>query len=261
MLDGDDARRRRWEDRAQVPLAVGAVLFLLTLVVPLYLPDLPGRTRLVLTTVGALTWLAFAVDYGVRLALAERRRWFVVTHPLQLLVVLAPLLQPLASLRLVAVARAALVAGHTTRASRAAARGRLTATAGGIALVLMVVSGGLVLEAERGAPEANISTAGDAVWWTLATVTTVGYGDHFPTTGAGRAVATVLMLVGIALLGTVSASIAAFFVDTGDRDASSAAAQAEAASDVEVADRLRELERTVASLRDALVEARRPGPP
>ena len=257
----DDDRRLRWEERTRGPLAVGAGVFLLTLVVPLYVPDVPGPLRLGLTAVGALTWLAFAVDYGVRLVLAGRRRHFVLTHPLQLLVVLAPLLQPLASLRLVAVARAALVAGHTTRASRAAARGRLTATAGAVTLVLMTVCGGLVLEAERDAPEANITTAGDAVWWSLATVTTVGYGDHFPTTGAGRLVATVLMLVGIALLGTVSASIAAFFVDTGDRDSTSEAVEADAENDREVVRRLAELETTLRGLREELAAARGQAPP
>ena len=252
VLDKDDERRLRWEERTRVPLAAGAGVFLLTLVVPLYLPDVPSPWGGLLTAVGLLTWAGFAVDYGVRLVLAGRRRHFVATHPLELLVVLAPLLQPLASLRLVAVARAALVAGHTTRASRSAARGRLTATAGAVTAVLMVVSGGLVLQAERGAPDANITTAGDAVWWSLATVTTVGYGDHFPVTGAGRAVATVLMLVGIALLGTVSASIAAFFVDTGDRDQTSAAVDDDVAVTEDVAVRLRELERTITALRDQL---------
>lgn len=64
-------------------------------------------------------------------------------------------------------------------------RALLTTTGTVIAgeLVLVVVAGGLVLDAERGVDGANITTAGDALWWSATTVTTVGYGDRFPVTG------------------------------------------------------------------------------
>ena len=70
-----------------------------------------------------------------------------------------------------------------------------------------------ILDAERDAPGATISSFGDAVWWAWATVTTVGYGDRYPVTTEGRAIAAVLMLCGIALLGLVTASLASFLVD------------------------------------------------
>ena len=70
-----------------------------------------------------------------------------------------------------------------------------------------------ILDAERDAPGATITSFGDAVWWAWATVTTVGYGDRYPVTTAGRGVAAVLMLCGIALLGLVTASLASFLVD------------------------------------------------
>ncbi len=76
----------------------------------------------------------------------------------------------------------------------------------------MVVAGGLVLDAERGAANANIVTAQDALWWAATTVTTVGYGDRFPVTGQGRLIAVAPMVGGIALLGVVTASVAAWFV-------------------------------------------------
>lgn len=62
------------------------------------------------------------------------------------------------------------------------------------------------LDAERGQSDANIGTYGDAVWWALTTVSTVGYGDHFPVTVTGRSVAGGLMVAGIALLGTLTAT-------------------------------------------------------
>jgi voltage-gated potassium channel len=77
----------------------------------------------------------------------------------------------------------------------------------------MLIAGAVaVLDAERGAPDATINSFGDALWWSLITVTTVGYGDRYPVTGAGQAIAAGLMVAGIALLGVVTAAIAAWFV-------------------------------------------------
>ena len=66
-----------------------------------------------------------------------------------------------------------------------------------------------MLDAERSAPDASITTFGEAVWWTITTISTVGYGDRYPVTVEGRLVAATLMVAGIALLGVVTASIAA----------------------------------------------------
>lgn len=69
-----------------------------------------------------------------------------------------------------------------------------------------------VFDAERGSAKANITSYGDAVWWACTTVTTVGYGDLYPTTLEGRLVAVLLMLVGIALIGSVTAAMASWFL-------------------------------------------------
>lgn len=65
----------------------------------------------------------------------------------------------------------------------------------------------------RPGPAANITGSGDALWWAATTVTTVGYGDRFPVTATGRAVAVRLMLAGIALLGIVTAALASWLLD------------------------------------------------
>jgi voltage-gated potassium channel len=70
-----------------------------------------------------------------------------------------------------------------------------------------------MLDAERHNADANIRTYGDALWWALSTMTTVGYGDRYPTTVEGRLVAAGLMLCGVALLGVVTAALASWFVD------------------------------------------------
>ena len=70
-----------------------------------------------------------------------------------------------------------------------------------------------MLDNERGKPGANIETFGDAVWWAMTTVTTVGYGDRYPVTGMGRVIAGAVMVAGIALLGTVTATLASWLID------------------------------------------------
>ncbi len=90
-----------------------------------------------------------------------------------------------------------------------------------IALVMVFFSTKLILEVERLDPTSNIKTAGDALWWALSTVTTVGYGDTFPVTTEGRIIAAVLMLIGIALFGSMSAIITSKLIlpkETKDHD-------------------------------------------
>ena len=77
----------------------------------------------------------------------------------------------------------------------------------GIALVMVFFSTLLMVEVERNAPGATIRSGGDALWWALTTVTTVGYGDTYPITTEGRIIAALLMLIGIALFGSMSAIV------------------------------------------------------
>ena len=78
---------------------------------------------------------------------------------------------------------------------------------------MLFVASLAVLDAERGRKGATIATFGDALWWAVTTVTTVGYGDRFSVTTTGRFVAAGLMLAGIALLGVVTASFASWLLD------------------------------------------------
>lgn len=83
-----------------------------------------------------------------------------------------------------------------------------------LAVGLVVFAGaGMALSFENGARGSNIHTFGDALWWAVVTVTTVGYGDRYPVTAGGRGVAVVLMLVGIGLIGVLTATVASYFVE------------------------------------------------
>jgi voltage-gated potassium channel len=77
---------------------------------------------------------------------------------------------------------------------------------------LVVITSLVVYDLERNAPHSTIHSWPDALWWAIVTVTTVGYGDKFPVTAGGRAVATVLMFSGIALFSVLTAALATFFV-------------------------------------------------
>jgi voltage-gated potassium channel len=65
---------------------------------------------------------------------------------------------------------------------------------------------------ERVVEGSNIKNFGDGLWWAMTTVTTVGYGDKFPVTTEGRILAVALMIMGISLVGVITASVAAWFV-------------------------------------------------
>ena len=80
-----------------------------------------------------------------------------------------------------------------------------------LALLLLTLASVSILVVETG-PRSNIKTAEDAIWWALTTITTVGYGDHYPVTSEGRFVAGILMCAGVGLFGMFSGFLASWFV-------------------------------------------------
>lgn len=79
-------------------------------------------------------------------------------------------------------------------------------------LIVLEVGGIVVLHFEAGAPGANIETGGEALWWGVVTITTVGYGDYYPVTPGGQVTATVMIFAGVALVGIFTAWAAAVFM-------------------------------------------------
>jgi voltage-gated potassium channel len=201
-----DALRRRYEDATQWPLVLLALLFVAAYAWGVLRPDLPHPLLVTLRVVTVVAWPVFLGDYLLRLTLADQRWRFVRQNWVDGLAVVLPLLRPLRVLSLVRVARVLDRRLTSTLHGRVAAYVTLTAS-----LVVFMASLA-VLDAERGAPGASITGYGDAVWWALTTITTVGYGDEYPVTEEGRLVAVLLMVGGIALLGVVTAAVASWFV-------------------------------------------------
>ena len=138
---------------------------------------------------------------GSEMCIRDRR--YIVRHPLDVLSVLVPQLRPL---RLLAIFTSGT---RLMTAKGALATGQIVV----LSVVLLTwVSAVAVFNAEMGVPGSDIVTFGDALWWAVVTMTTVGYGDFTPVSAAGRAIAVVLMVVGIALLGVITASVASWFV-------------------------------------------------
>nr|WP_319452490.1 MULTISPECIES: ion channel [unclassified Mycobacterium] len=198
-------RLERWQSRTEWPLAIVAVIFLGAYSVRV-LAQPQGRVETGLQLVIWITWAVFLVDYIARLCFAtDRGRWFV-RHLLDLAVVALPLLRPLRLLRLVVLVAA------LQKAIGGAIRGRVVVYTASSVVLLVYVASLAILDAERYEPDSKITTFGDAVWWSITTITTVGYGDLSPVTGTGRVIAVALMIGGISLVGVVTATLASWIV-------------------------------------------------
>lgn len=206
------SRVEAWERRAEVPLLLLAAAFLAAYAWPILDPRLDGSLETGLSALGWAIWAAFAVDFGIRVALADQRRRYVVAHWYDVVLIALPMLRPLRLLRALAFAR------MLNRTAVRGLAGRVTTYVIGAAIAACGLGALAVLDAERGADDANITTFGDALWWSATTVTTVGYGDRYPVTTTGRFVAVVLMVVGIAVVGSITAAVAAWLVTNVERD-------------------------------------------
>ncbi|HSU54452.1 MAG TPA: ion transporter [Candidatus Dormibacteraeota bacterium] len=88
-----------------------------------------------------------------------------------------------------------------------------------VSAVFIVFSAIAILNAEK-SPDSNIKDVGDALWWAVVTITTVGYGDKYPVTGEGRIVAAFLMVAGVGLFGTFTACISSLLLKAGAKEES-----------------------------------------
>lgn len=230
--------RERWERATEWPLTALALIFLAAYAWPILDPHLAEPWPTACSAVTWAAWAGFAVDYVARLLLSSARWRFVWTHPLDLAVVVLPVLRPLRLLRLVALL------GVLNRRAGGSLRGRVAVYVVGAAGMVVLVAALAILDAERGKPDANIESFGDAIWWAMTTVTTVGYGDHFPVTTTGRFVAVGLMVAGIALLGVVTATFASWLIER--------VQQVEEVSQAATRRDVESLTREVAALRDEI---------
>ncbi len=197
------------------PLFVLGLLFLIAFAIMLT-PNPDDAELRFARVVIPVTWLIFAIDYAIGIMLAPDRWHYVRSHVLQATALLFP---PLRILMLFHVLRV-LQSTPIRRGDRARTYVLYATT------LLLAVSSILMVYFERKAPNANITSFGDALWWGGETVSTVGYGDYYPVTVPGRLVAAVLFVNGVALLSIITAGLAQnFHSDDDQRKKNTGAAQ------------------------------------
>jgi voltage-gated potassium channel len=201
----EQTRLERWDQRTDLPLAGVALAFLAIYSVKV-LVRLQGGADSAVDIALLVVYCIFVVDYAVRLYLADPRgKWFV-RHLWELPIILLPFLRPLRLLSL------AVVVNVLQRAVGETIRGKVIVYTACGAVAIVYAASLAILDVEGRRPESKIHTLGDALWWATTTVTTVGYGDLSPVTPMGKFVAVALMIGGIALVGSVTATLASWIV-------------------------------------------------
>lgn len=164
--------------------------------------------------IDAVLTIIFLVDFTYRLTTAPTKRWYLRHGGVFDLLGCIPGLRIFRLFRIVRAVRIVRRLGGPRvfgelRAGLASGTLYLVVFLG---LLTLEVTGLLELRFEEDAPGANITTAGDALWWGYVTATTVGYGDQFPVTTGGRIVGVLMLTVGVALFATFSGFLANVFL-------------------------------------------------
>lgn len=196
----------RWNRGTEWPMAIISLVFLGVYAYVVIGNLRPSDTDWPEVLMNAI-WVLFALHYVISLILVPHTgRWFL-THLHELAIVVLPFLRPLRLLRLVTLLSV------LQRSAGAVLRGKITLYVGFTSGLLVLIAALAILDAEQNHPEANITSFGDATWWAVVTITTVGYGDHYPVTDLGRWIAVGLMIAGLGLIGSITATLASWFVE------------------------------------------------
>ena len=213
---------RRWTDIPLLLLAVGSLPLLL---LELVSERLTKTDQNFITAVNVLVFIAFAIDYLVELSVTRKRLTYVRTQWASLLIVVSQFLALLPALGFLGIlrgARALRIVGTISRvigigaASKEQGRKffkeKAVSVAFGLAGFTLITSAVAFTIAEDVGDGRRIKSFFDALWWSAATITTVGYGDIYPITYVGRIIAVFTMLIGVSTLAVVTARIAQFFL-------------------------------------------------
>ncbi len=194
------------------PMMAVVLASLALLLLPVFVALPAGAAATVVVLEWAL-WLVFVAEFSWRWYIAMDRGTFVKHNLIDLAVVVLPIVPALRALRLIRLVRIAVVGARVVDQSDAIVKRSNVKYAMMIAGLIILLAAAMEWSAEHTRPEATIHSLQDALWWAVSTITTVGYGDKYPVTPEGKVVAITLMLVGIAVFGLVTATLASLFVE------------------------------------------------
>jgi voltage-gated potassium channel len=197
---------------------VALTVFSLAMVVAYYLLPLTAATKEALLWIDVPISLIFLADaLGCLRRAADKRaylKWgwldFVGSIPLILPLRIARLGRLGRAWRTLRLRRLSQV-GEDLDQNRAESAALITIF---LVIVVLTTANIAVLEFESEVPQANIRSAGDAFWWAIVTLATVGYGDYYPVTASGRIAAVALMTVGVSIFGVLASYLANLFLPT-----------------------------------------------
>jgi voltage-gated potassium channel len=178
---------------------------------------LPKEISDVLQFLDTLVCVLLLADFGVRFYKAESKLAFLKWGWIDLIASIpnVPALRVGRLVRILRIIRLLRAMRATQKVSSVLLKDKFKTGVASVILTsfLLVVFCSIgILICEQQAPDANIKTAGDAFWWSVSTITTVGYGDVYPVTTEGRILAMILMVSGIGLFGVLSGLAASIFM-------------------------------------------------
>jgi voltage-gated potassium channel len=229
---------QKYTQKTTLLLSALALVYLFTFSIQAIWPDKNAEWYQWMSLFSALLWALFAIDLFFRFFVTTNKRHFFRRNWLDTLTVMVPQLRALRTLT-------AFTKNGILSKGKGFFSGGAVATALVGSLIVIWVGSLSVLNAERDAQGADIETLPESLWWMFETITTVGYGDFVPVTWLGRSIAVVIMLLGISLLGVVTAGLSATLVKQNKPDPAT-----------EVIQELNELKSMVADLQKQLNEGK-----
>jgi voltage-gated potassium channel len=223
-------RLATWRRRTDIPLLLLAIGSLPLLLLEVVANRLPNGDQRFLIAVNVIVFVAFAIDYLVELAVTFNKINYVKSHWASLLIVISQFLALLPALGFLGIlrgARALRVLGTISRvigigaASKEQGRRFFKEKAASVAFGLsgftLITSAVAFTIAEDVGDGRRVQSFFDSLWWSASTITTVGYGDIYPVTTAGRIIAVFTMLIGVSTLAVVTARVAQFLIGSNEK--------------------------------------------
>lgn len=192
-----------WEERTSKPMFVASLLYLLAFAAPIMSTRIREPYDAHLNFLQLILWALFAADYCIRLYLAPRRLYFITHNLMNLAIVLLPAWRIVSFLAMI----------HLTTNRQYKRLSELGMKLFGYTAIFIIMFALAIYSVESSAPGAMIRDLPTAYWWTFTTLATVGYGDVYPVTGIGRAIAVIVMLYGVGLVAVATGALASWIIE------------------------------------------------